>query len=186
MARVETVRIIGGRFKGIKLVSPKGDSVRPTLDRVREAFFNIIGFAVEGATFLDLYGGSGAVGLEALSRGAKHVTVVELWQTGLIQQNCAKCQVAPSDEFRLIKGEVMATMAELTSAETRFDIVYADPPWKTGAPDGLIGYGAQILNEGGQFILESFHKDAAPSEPGSLNLAGTRKYGDAALHFYTR
>ncbi len=178
------MRIIGGRFKGTRLASPDGASVRPTLDTVREAFFNIIGPDVKGARFLDLYGGSGAVGLEALSRGAKQVTTVELAQTDLIKKNSAKCRVEPSDEFNVIKGDVMATLTELASKGARYDIVYADPPWKTGAPEGLIGCGAQILNDGGQFILEAFHKAAPPDEPASLNLARTKRYGDTALHFY--
>lgn len=180
------MRIIGGRFKGTNLISPKGDSVRPTLDSVREAFFNIIGPNIEGARFLDLYGGSGAVGLEALSRGANHVTIVELEYIDLIQKNSAKCRITTSEEFHVIRGDAMAALAELASRAERFDIVYADPPWNEGAPKSLLSSSEKILADGGQLILEAFHKAEPPTEPAKLKLAKTRRYGDTSLHFYSR
>ena len=181
------MRIIGGEFGGVGLFSPKGSDVRPTSDRAREALFNIIGDRIEGARLLDLFGGSGAVALEALSRGAAHVSVVELKHIDLIRRNAAKCGVTPSARFHVIRGDAFAAVDELDRRGERFDLVYADPPWGEGLEQRLADEAPRLLKAGGWLILESFFKMAPPTPADQLCvLAKSRRYGDTVLHFYER
>ncbi len=183
------MKITGGDFRGRPLAVPKGIDVRPTQDRVREALFNMLQHAVPGASFLDLFAGSGAVGLEALSRGAASATLVELSprHVACIQQNIAKLGVEA--RARAVRGEVREYLARQRSAPGH-DIVFADPPYELGAE---MGY-AQILETlaangivkpGGLFIAEmkcSQEPDVSPE----WELCRDRTYGQTRLAVYRR
>jgi len=177
------MRIVGGAFRGTTLYGPKGSGVRPTSDRAREALFNILAPRIEGAWFLDLYAGTGAVGLEALSRGAGYLCSVEIDTIDLIRKNAAKCGVTTSEKFKVIRGKALQAIEVLRERGERFDIIYADPPWKQGREEETLAAARWLLKEGGTIILEAFHKRALAPIPG-LAPAGSRRYGDTALFFF--
>lgn len=183
------MRIIGGSFKGAVLYGPKGADTRPTSDKVREALFNIIGSQIEGASFLDLFGGTGAVGFEALSRGASQVTIVEADQIDLIRKNAAKLKIETSERFHVIKGDTLKAIQVMEKRNQMFDFIFADPPWSKGHETETVKNAARILNFDGTLILEAFHKTEPPQPASSeqkpgIGLKQTRRWGDTALHFY--
>ncbi len=179
------MRIISGRFKGASLYGPKDNKVRPTSDKVREALFGIIGPAIDGAAFLDLYAGSGAVGLEALSRGAAHVVAVDNSSADLIRKNCGKLGIAEPDEYEIIKADISKALRRLLERNQKFDFIFADPPWRVGVEQDAFDYLVGLLSEGGLLIIEGFHKGETPDAiAAKLKLADARRYGDTSLRFY--
>src|SRR3982750_4590828 len=120
------MRVIAGRFKGRRLKTPTWDGLRPTSDKRRETLFNILASRVEGARVLDGFAGTGAIGIEALSRGAAHVTFVEQDSraVALIEANLALCGVAA--DYNVRRGEVLATLRQQDAA---FDLILLDPPY---------------------------------------------------------
>ncbi len=129
------MRVVAGELGGRRLVSPDGTSTRPTTDRVREAVFNALGSAgiLDGALVADLYAGTGAVGIEALSRGAEHCTFVERDRDALrsLEENVATLELGP--RTRIMRSDAMATASALD-----VDIVFADPPYDFTAWDRLV------------------------------------------------
>ncbi|MDO5738175.1 MAG: 16S rRNA (guanine(966)-N(2))-methyltransferase RsmD [Eubacteriales bacterium] len=175
-------RVISGKWRGLKLNSLGGDQTRPTSDRVKEALFSSLNFRIYGASFLDLYAGSGQVGLEAYSRGAEKVVLVEdnRQANRIIKQNLA-----------LIKTEVGAIVhlqkrvEQLTPELGLFDIVYADPPWTHFAEAWrTIEKIAPVLTKtGGLLIVES--EEAILELPGFC-LEKIKKYGRTKLNYHRR
>jgi 16S rRNA (guanine966-N2)-methyltransferase len=167
------MRIVGGRFGGRRLVVPKDARVRPTADRVREAWMSILGSELEGARVLDLFAGSGALGLEALSRGAASVTFVELNPPSLkaLDQNIAALGV--QDAVTVHRGDAMRHAERLP--ERAYDIVLADPPY-------TVDYAARLVT---LFRRQPFGRILSVEHGSDLDLAGddTRRYGDTAITF---
>src|SRR5215203_1190255 len=175
------MRIIAGAFKRRNLKSPPSLNVRPTSDRLRETLFNVLAPRIEEARFLDLCAGSGAVGIEALSRGASHVTFVDRSRRmcKLIEANIALCRI--SEEQQVIYcSEVNEFLKQ--SRDEGWDIVYFDPPYKDDYLKtlGLLGAGNHSL-----VIAEHHHKTDLPDTIGSLHRTRILKQGDSALSFYT-
>lgn len=173
--------IIGGKHKRRKLISPKSTLVRPTLALTREAVFNICQHQIQGARFLDLYAGSGAMGLEALSRGASHATFVEKAGSSLsaIKQNIALLK--EEAHATLIAGDVLKAIPTLIRP---FDLIYVDPPYGKGL--GALTLDAidrfPLLAEEGTLFIE----DATLEEPPlkRLHLKNKRRFGRATLFEY--
>ncbi|MFW2331269.1 MAG: RsmD family RNA methyltransferase [Nitrospinota bacterium] len=183
------MRIIGGRFKGAKLhLASKGD-FRPTSSVVKEALFNIIADKVAGSTFLDLYAGSCAVGVEAFSRGSKSVTFVDkiLYQTQI-----SKIREITGDSFielRFVKSDVVKFLESTLSSKMKYDIIFADPPWGDPYDESLFQLSLRLLSEGGVFIVESYKKSLLPAEDTVEGLGisvDKRRYGDTKLSFYQK
>ncbi|MEO6867897.1 MAG: 16S rRNA (guanine(966)-N(2))-methyltransferase RsmD [Gaiellales bacterium] len=124
------MRIVSGQFRGRRLATPRGRDVRPTADRVREALFSILG-DVEGLTVLDLFAGTGAMGLEAISRGAAGATFVEIDRQAheVVSRNIAATISDGSDATELIKGDATRVARSLALAQRRFDLIFFDPPY---------------------------------------------------------
>ena len=126
------MRIISGTLKGRRLATPKGDTLRPTSDRVKESMFNILGKKVEGKVVLDLFAGSGNLGIEALSRGARKVIFVE--KSGeafrLIQRNLLACKM--EDRSEILLKDVNQAIHRLGEKEESFDLILMDPPYEKG------------------------------------------------------
>lgn len=172
------MRIIAGRWKGHRLKTLKGRDVRPTTDRVREAWMSALGQRIVGATVLDLFAGSGALGLEAMSRGASAVVLVERSRGALrvIADNLERlgagdaCTVVSDDAFRF-----------LARLDEPFDVALADPPYGTGSAARLVEFFARdpFANE---LWLEHPSRESLPLPDG----AHTRRYGDTALTTLTR
>ena len=178
------MRIAGGNQRGIELAVP-GRAVRPTQERVREALFSILASRIPGAAFLDLYAGSGAVGLEAWSRGASRVVWVESNRRVLrvLKENVTRCG-APGDG--VVPGDVL-TMLRRGIAGQPFDVVFADPPYgervDTAAGQRLCAAVAdsRVMAENGVFVLECAGETPKPAE--GWTVCDNRSYGDTTLLF---
>lgn len=180
------MRVIAGEAKGRKLLSVPGQATRPITDRVKESLFNILGGQVVDALFLDLFAGTGSVGIEALSRGARRAVFVErnrqalkviaenLKMTGLAD----RAQVVSSDVFKFLRGEF----------DEKFDIVYLAPPQYKGlwARTLLALDGRELLTDEGLIVVQIHPKELASLDLKSLQLADQRKYGSTLLCFYAR
>jgi len=174
------MRIIAGRWRGHTITAPPGDRTRPTTDRVRESWMSVLQHDLPDATVLDLFAGSGALGLEALSRGAARVTFVEKAAGPLraLQANIEKLRAA--DDVDVVKGDAIRYVESL--APLTFDIALADPPYDAGGAARLVElFGttpfARIL------CLEHRASDRLP--PCGSHEMDTRRYGDTALTFIT-
>ncbi|MGC8787075.1 MAG: 16S rRNA (guanine(966)-N(2))-methyltransferase RsmD [Anaerolineae bacterium] len=179
------MRIIGGRFRGRRLAAVSGP-VRPTADRVREAIFNILGERVQGATVLDLYAGTGALGLEALSRGAAQVVFVEQHHQvrHLLQRNLTALGVA--DQARLVAGRVLPTLPQLARGGQRFDLVFLDPPYGLGLAAATLKVLAahNLVKTGGLVVVECHRtEELAPAYP-PLHRCDCRTYGTTSISLY--
>lgn len=176
------MRIIAGTNKGRTLSTPTWEGLRPTSDRVRETLFNVLANAVDGAAVLDVCAGTGAVGLEALSRGARHVTFVEsdARAVRLIAENTARCEV--EKRCAIIRGTVPAILVGEVAGGP-FDIVLLDPPYAAPWIGEALSAAARHLTPGGVLVLEHASRLPAPSDPG-LDLVRTRRAGDSALSTY--
>jgi 16S rRNA (guanine966-N2)-methyltransferase len=177
------MRIIAGSRKGARIFAPKGHETRPTADRVREAAFNLIGPGrVEDATVLDLFAGSGAMGLEALSRGAAHATFVENDREACRTINRNLDKLGLEDATVLCQEALTALRADVR-AGTRYDLVLVDPPYRrfSSLQNALIEHLPKILAPDGLLLVET----AATEEP-ELPLATrtSRRYGSARLTLF--
>lgn len=176
------MRIVGGRWGGRRLAAPRGSATRPTSDRVREALFSILADRVAGARVLDLCAGSGALGLEALSRGATHATFVERDRktADVIRANAAALAVSP-DAYRLI---VEPARRAIEREGPAFDLVLCDPPWSDvpAIAGALFAAAPRLLDPRGTLVLEHRAGEAPPVSNG-LRAVDARKYGDTALLF---
>jgi 16S rRNA (guanine(966)-N(2))-methyltransferase RsmD len=163
--------------------------IRPTSDRLRETLFNVIAPRIVGARFLDLCAGSGAVGIEALSRGASFVHFVDRSRKmcGLVEANLDLCGV-PEDETEVVLSEAADYLKRArTRGELSWDIVFFDPPYASDYLPVLEAFGSassQLLAEGGLLIAEHHHKHALKDEVGRLRRWRILKQGDSALSFY--
>ncbi|MBK6684201.1 MAG: 16S rRNA (guanine(966)-N(2))-methyltransferase RsmD [Deltaproteobacteria bacterium] len=181
------MRIIAGIYGGRRLAAPKGERTRPTADRAKEALFSILG-GLEGAHVLDLYAGTGAIGLEALSRGAARAVFVEKARPALeaLDENLRALGIdgEAAKVLRLDVGRALKVLAE----DERFDLIYADPPYelaRTALPE-VLGFATRGLSETGRLVLEHRHLDPSPAAPPGLALTDQRRYGEATLAFYGR
>jgi len=179
------VRIIAGSLGGRPLVAPRGRATRPTADRVREALFSILG-DVEGLDVLDLFAGSGAFGLEALSRGAASATFVESARPALeaLRANVKALDVA--ERTGVLAAPVDTALARLEKEGRRFGLVFLDPPYAAGAVDAtLAGLASRrLLVPGAWVVCERSSRDPVPAAPEVLPVRFDRTYGAAALSFH--
>jgi len=176
------LRVTAGSLKGRKLVSPEWDGLRPTSDRLRQTLFNVLSGHVAGARMLDAYAGTGAVGIEALSRGAVHVTFLERDPRAieLITENLTRCGVR--DGYTILRSDAMKS-GQSALAPT-FDLVFVDPPYAS-APDAAASVVAGAVAHGGRLVLEHAMRTAAPAQLADLVRTRTLTAGDSALSFYT-
>lgn len=187
------LRIISGKYRGRNLKSPPSLKVRPTSDRLRETLFNVIAPRIAGVRFLDLCSGSGAVGIEALSRGAAHGTFVDQSREmySLIETNLGLCRI-PNEERSLIHAEATNFLRQAArqighGKNEPWDIVFYDPPYAIDYLDVLNLFGqtsSGLLSENGLLIVEHHHKNELPDELGNLHRSRILKQGDSALTFY--
>ena len=178
------MRVIAGSLKGRRLKAPDWDGLRPTSDKLRETLFNILAPRVKGARVLDGYAGTGAVGIEAMSRGAASVTFVERDPRArrLIAENLAHCDVTGG--CVIIRASVARAIDDLTKAHDSFDLILLDPPYDDAA-DGVVESAGALLAQNGVLVLE--HARRQPSAASAGRLARTRQLvaGDSALSFYS-
>jgi 16S rRNA (guanine966-N2)-methyltransferase len=179
------MRLTGGADRGRKLRAPRGNGTRPTASRVREAIFNILGPAPD-APVLDLYAGTGALGLEALSRGAPKVVFVERDQRALASLSRNLRELGLSDRAVIVGGKVQAALARLADGPDRFAWVFVDPPYASGEAqqtlEALAGSG--VLAPGAVVMFEHDKRRVPPDSAGALYLCDRRFYGDTGVSFY--
>lgn len=179
------MRIIGGNARGRRLSLPRGCQVRPTSDAVKESLFNLLG-PVEGLSFLDLFAGTGSVGIEALSRGAAEVFFVEKNRLLVhsIEDNLGKCGF--DWHYEILATDVKNAVSILAKRKARFDILFADPPYD----DGFVGetlqclVGTNLISRDGVVVFQhSVREEAQGSEDRGFVLKDRRRYGDTLLSF---
>jgi 16S rRNA (guanine966-N2)-methyltransferase len=186
------MRIIAGTFRSRTLAAPPGMSTRPTSDRLRETLFNVLAPRIEGAAFLDLYAGSGAVGLEALSRGAARVAFVERAPAALKVLNANLARLGIRSGVRVYAKSVSAFLRaseKSTPKREPHEVVFLDPPYDAAdeyaATLSLIGGKASgILAEGAIVIAEHRRKQTLDERYGALKRTRLLEQGDAAISFY--
>jgi len=181
------MRVIAGTLKGRRLKAPTWDGLRPTSDKLRETLFNILAPRIAGARVLDGYAGTGAVGIEALSRGAVSVTFVENDRRAqtLIAENLAHCGVERG--YAIIRATVARAVEQLDAAAfgpyELFDIVWLDPPYDE-PPDAVIEAAGALMAPGGLLVLEHARRRPAPGNAGRLVRVRQVTSGDSTLSFY--
>ena len=181
------MRIISGTMRGTKLYTLEGDNTRPTLDRVKEALFSKINFEIQEAMVLDLFAGSGALGLEALSRGAENVFLCDNSREAIkiINQNIEKTRT--KDKVTLLNMDYKKALEELKKINVKFDIIFLDPPYKTNFAEYAAKYIVTngILNKDGLIILETDEKEKVLNnlDTDILEVKEIKKYGRVYLLF---
>ena len=178
------MRVIAGDFKGRHLKAPTWDGLRPTSDKLRETLFNIVSARVNEARVLDAYAGTGAVGIEALSRGASHVTFVEMnpRAAALIEVNLALCGVRQG--YTIQRGDVPAVLRRFPGG-TAFDLIFLDPPYDADTVTQALEAAAPMLEAGGVVVLERATR-REPEIPTVLQRVRDVKSGDSTLTFLER
>jgi 16S rRNA (guanine(966)-N(2))-methyltransferase RsmD len=185
------MRVIAGTYRSRPLTAPSGMATRPTSDRLRETLFNVLAPHIEGAHFADLYAGTGAVGIEALSRGAAHVTFVENAADAVtaLRANLTALQIRSG--FQVEERSVPVVLRNLARRDPHFTLVYLDPPWEdvaayTQTLNLLAGSAAALLAPEAIVIAEHARRGSAALADtyGSLTRYRMLEQGDAALSFY--
>ena len=184
------MRIIAGRLGSRRLGAPTGEATRPTSDRLRETLFNVLAPRIENATFLDLYAGSGAVGFEALSRGAANVVFVERAPSALKVLRTNLSHLGITGGFRIYPGSVAAYLRRTADPGAgTFDLVFLDPPYDAAdeyaATLGLLGSGAaRLLAAGALVVAEHRRKQPLEARYDGLHRVRLLEQGDAALALF--
>lgn len=193
------MRVIAGQYRSRRLQTLRGTALRPSSDRLRETLFNILGTAIEDSIFLDLFAGSGAVGIEALSRGARGAIFVENHPSGaaLIARNLASlgiptaAQVASAKTFagsaEILRMDAMDALEQLEKSNARIDFIYLDPPYAQtylyGEILGFLGE-SELLARSATVIAEHRRKSELQAVAGCLERTRIVEQGDTALSFY--
>lgn len=176
------MRVISGSARGLKLVAPDGMGTRPTTDRVKESLFNIIQPYIPAENVLDLFGGSGALGIEALSRGSKHCVFVDIDKSAIdiITKNAEKARL--SDKADIIKEDVFSYLGRCRES---FDIVFLDPPYNKGFLDKVLEwiYKRNLLKENGIVVVEGEVGGESVENPHFLCF-NERKYGKTTVSLF--
>ena len=177
------MRVVGGRKRGTLLIGFDREEVRPTLDRGKESMFNIIQFDIEGRTVLDLFAGSGQLGIEALSRGADYAVFVDKSQTSIdhITQNIKNTGF--EDKSKVIRGDYSAV---LMGMNTEFDYVFLDPPYASDFLIKALSLVQKCVKDHGLIICEHPKEQELPSQVGEFVLKKAYRYGKIVLSVYHR
>jgi len=182
------MRITGGTLRGRKLIVPKSPAIRPMRDQVRSALFSILGDLVEGSRFLDLFAGTGSVGIEALSRGASFAVFVDESREAvkLIERNLQELGLTSRAE--ILQDDVFRALERLHRRGEPFDLVFVGPPYgQELAHKALERLGElSLLRDEAVVVTEIFKKETLEDRYGSLALVDERAYGDNVLKFYRR
>jgi 16S rRNA (guanine(966)-N(2))-methyltransferase RsmD len=179
------MRLTGGLDRGRKLRAPRGAATRPTGAKVREAMFNILG-PPPGDPVLDLFAGTGSLGLEALSRGAAAATFVERDRRALDALGRNLRELGLADRARVMGAPVLAGLRQLATEGARYGWVFVDPPYAAGEVESVLEAlcGSPLLASTGVVVVEHDKRHVPPEAVGSLHLTDRRFYGDTGLSFY--
>ncbi len=177
------MRVIAGSLKGRRLVTPTWAGLRPTSDKLRETLFNVVAARVPGACVLDGFAGTGAFGIEAVSRGAAHVTFIDRDRraTALVAENLDRCRVEGG--YAIIAAPFRAALrGPLAAGE--FDLIFLDPPYDEEGLDEILAAAGSHLADQGLLILEHAKRRQVPEAAGRLRRTRTLASGDSTVEFY--
>ncbi|MBR3972080.1 MAG: 16S rRNA (guanine(966)-N(2))-methyltransferase RsmD [Ruminococcus sp.] len=177
------MRVITGKARGRKLITLSGDDVRPTTDKVKESVFSIIQFEVEGRRFLDLFAGSGQMGIEALSRGAKSATFLDLRKDAIsvVRKNLEALNLAEDADVRCTDS-----LGFLRSTSEKFDVVFVDPPYNKGLAQKALELLPSVMNPSGVIVIETADTEELSEVSGDFSLDRTYRYGKIKITTYRR
>ena len=184
------MRIIGGIHRGRKLKAPKGMQTRPTADRVKEAVFSSLGPKIQGANILDLFGGTGSLSLEALSRGARHAWIIEKDPDTLkvMKENIQTLDF--SEHCTLFLQDVRLILKKIGKMDQKFDVIFLDPPYYGKYYNSCLEAISQgdLLSEAGILVLEMAKdvEEKVPSQEGSLIMIKEAAYGGTKIRYYQK
>jgi len=179
-------RIISGSARGTRLAAPRGEATRPTGDKVKEALFSILNPQMPANGFLDLFAGTGQIGLEAASRGSKSVVLVEKGPEGLAAIKTNRDKTHLTDQTEVMAAEAGTALQQLINQGRRFEIIFLDPPWRIALQEfkRLGPRLAQLLEPGGLVVLEHEAREEPPAFVTYLQLMRSCQYGTAMISFY--
>lgn len=181
------MRVIAGKYRGRKLDPIKGIDIRPTSDRVKESLFNILGASVIDSVFLDLFSGTGGIGIEALSRGARHVVFIDtsLKSIKVLQGNLDHLNI--KDNVEVFQKEYSEAISRLYKYNKQFDIIFIDPPYNIGMAQNALELIDKypIISQSGLIIVEHDLEDEMPQQVGKLYKHRIKQYGNTVLSIYT-
>lgn len=179
------MRVISGSLRGRKLVTLKGLDIRPTSDRIREAVFNILGQTVKQARVLDLFSGTGALGIEALSRGACHTTFIDL-SCDIIHENLKRCRL--EEKAQVICCDIVRNTIPASLNEQRFDIAFIDPPYGKGYIELTLGKKSfvDLLDDDCIIIAEQSCKENLEIDTSVLDIYRQKKYSKTLISFINK
>jgi len=185
------LRIISGSARGRRLHPPKNSLIRPTADRVKEALFNILAVLqgdFDGCRVLDIFAGSGNLGLEALSRGAGYTVFIDSQKESATLVNKNLCICGFAERARVLESEALEALGYLERSEAPFRLVFIDPPYGHGLAEKALGYLAcsRLIDEDSLVVVESSCKEALQNEYIGLRQFDRRVYGDTAIAFFRR
>ena len=177
-------RIIGGSGKGRRLKAPAGGATRPTGARVRQTLFDILAPVIPESRFLDAFAGGGGVGLEALSRGARRVVLIDESRSAIMAVRANVALLAEGTRAEVLQKDARTALAGLRDRGERFDVVFLDPPYGSDLYERLLPLAEAVLADDGVIVAEHFHKRALPERMGRLVNARSVRIGDHRLTFY--
>lgn len=175
------MRVITGTAKGRKLITLEGDDIRPTGDKVKGAIFNSIQFEIEGRRVLDLFAGSGQLGIEALSRGAEKAVFVDLNRraVNVVNDNLEHCGL--KDKAEVFNGD---SLSYLKTTMEKFDIIFIDPPYKKGLALKALDLAPDVMNDGGIIVCETDRNEELPESSGKFKEAKRETYSKTQIVIY--
>jgi 16S rRNA (guanine966-N2)-methyltransferase len=180
------MRVIAGLCKGRKLHPPKGFPIRPTADHLRESLFNILVGQIEGARVLDLFAGTGSLGIEALSRGARSCVFIDKSRQAvdLVRRNLAACRL--TDRGTVLQKDILRGLEFLTPGGLEFDLVFADPPYERGYVRPVLENlnACNSILDDGAIVVEHSRSEVVPEEMTHLWRTSQRRYGKTLVSFY--
>lgn len=182
------MRVIAGKAKGKRLKAPPGLSTRPVTDMIKEALFNVLGSDIMGSRFLDLFAGSGSVGIEALSRGAAQVVFIDLDDRAIrvLKENLDNCKF-DSQCFEIYRNDVFRALDIMERKKYRFDYIYIDPPFSDEEIFDRILYRmdkGEIMNQDARMIIRTRRQKNLPLDLECLMEYRADNYGESTLHYY--
>ena len=185
---IAVMRVVGGALKGRRLASFKGSAIRPTSDKVREAVFNLLAsrFPDGFERVLDLFAGTGAMGIEAVSRGAAQAVFVEhdAGAVSVIEKNLTACGIGGS--AKILKREALSALRSFLKSGLGFDLIIIDPPYGSPLPVEVLKGLVRLLNPGGLVVLELSKRTPLEGVPEGLQVLGEKRYGDTLVYLLKR
>ena len=179
------LRIIAGDLKGRKLRSVRGTKTRPTADRVREAIFNVLSFQIQGSRVLDLFAGTGAFGIEALSRGAESAVFVDVDKASIsVLQDNINC-LSLENLTKVIRWDLARNLSCLRSLRSAFNLIFMDPPYHTSMIEPTLFnlHSSQAMQKGARIVVEHSYRETIPKSPLPYEMSDQRRYGKTLVSF---